>query len=79
MILISDQASHFISKTIASLTEQFKIEHRKRVAYHPQSNGVIEAFNKILTRGLTKICNTDKDDWDEKIPIVLWKYRTAYK
>ena len=42
-------------------------------------NGVIEAFNKTLTRGLTKICNANKDDWDEKIPTVLWAYRTAYK
>ena len=42
-------------------------------------NGAIEAFNKTLTRGLTKICNTDKDDWDEKIPTVLWDYKTTYK
>ena len=47
--------------------------------YHPQSNGEIEAFNKTLTRGLTKLCNTNKDDWDENIPIVLWAYKTTYK
>ena len=40
---------------------------------------MIEAFNKTLTKGLTKICSTDKDDWDEKTPAVLWTYRTAYK
>ena len=49
------------------------------MAYHPQSNGAIEAFNKTLTRGLTKIFNADKDDWDEKLPAVLWAYRTTYK
>ena len=45
----------------------------------PQSNGAIEAFNKTLTRGQTKICNNDKDGWDENIPVVLWAYRTTYK
>ena len=77
--LISDQGSHFINKTITALTEQFKIDHRRSTTYHPQSNGAIEAFNKTLIRGITKICNTDKDDWDEKISTVLWAYRIAYK
>ena len=77
--LISDQGSHFINKTIKALTYQFKIDHRRSTAYHPQSNGAIEAFNKTLTRGIRKICNTNKDDWDEKIHAVLWAYRTTYK
>ena len=77
--LISDQGSHFINKTIKALTDQFKIDHRCSTNYHPQSNGAIEAFNKTLAKGLTKICNTDNDDWDEKIPAVLWAYRTTYK
>ena len=47
--------------------------------YHPQVNGAVESFNKTLTKGLTKIFNMDKDDWDEKIPAVLWAYRTSYK
>ena len=59
------------------MKEQFKIEHRKSTTYHPQSNGAIEVFNITLTRGLTKICNTDKDGWDKKIPVVLWSYRTT--
>ena len=33
--LISDQTSHFINKTIKALTDQFKIDHRHSIAYHP--------------------------------------------
>ena len=77
--LISDQGTHFINRSIKTLTDQFQINHCRSTAYHPQLNGAIEAFNKTLTKGLTKICNADKDDWDEKIPAVLWAYRIAYK
>ena len=62
LTLISDQGTHFINKTIKTLTDQFQIDHHQSTSYHPQSNGAIEAFNKTLTRGLTKICNADKDD-----------------
>ena len=62
LTLISDQGTHFINRTIKTLIGKFQIDHRRSTAYHPQSNGAIEAFNKTLTRGLTKICNADKDD-----------------
>ena len=49
LTLISDQGTHFINRTIKTLTDQFQIDHHQSTAYHPQSNGAIEAFNKTLT------------------------------
>lgn len=79
LTLISDQGTHFINKTIAVLTKEFNITHLKTAAYHPQANGAVESFNKTLVKGLTKICNQDKNDWDDKNPAILWAYRTVYK
>lgn len=61
------------------MLKEFLIDHHKASTYHPQANVVVESFNKTLTKGLTKICNMDRDDWDDKVHAVLWAYRTTYK
>ena len=70
---------HFVNRFIEELTEEFHIQHRKPTPYHPQVNGFVDTCNKILENALTKICNGQRDVWDQKISTVLWAYCTTCK
>jgi hypothetical protein len=78
-ILMSDQGNHFINNTINAMNEEFEVFHQKSTLYHPQENGIVEAFNKILENALTNIYDDNWENWDLKIPTILWAYRTACK
>jgi hypothetical protein len=76
---MSDQGMHFINNTICVMTKEFEVHHQKIIPYHPQANGTVETFKKILENALTKIYNINRDDWDLKVLEVLWVCRTTCK
>jgi len=78
-ILMSDRGSYFLKKTIIYLLKELRMYHQKSISYHPQANGTVEAFNKILENAFMKIYNANRNDWDVCIPTILCAYRTTCK
>ena len=76
-ILTSDKGMHFVNQLIEEITNEFHIQHRRKIPYHPQGNRVVEAFNKIMENVLTKVCNTRRDGWDQNISAILWEYHAT--
>jgi len=54
-ILQSDRGTHFVNEIIQRLTKRFRIKHSLSSPYHPQSNGLVERFNKMLCEGIAKL------------------------
>lgn len=73
-IIQSDQGTHFVNEVIKQLTAKFRIKHKLSSPYHPQSNGLVERFNRTLCEGIAKIGDT-LFDWDKFIQPVLFAYR----
>ncbi len=53
--LQSDRGTHFVNELIQRLTKRFKIKHNLSSPYHPQSNGLVERFNKTFCKGIAKL------------------------
>ena len=56
--------------------QKFQIKHLLTTPYHPQTNGLVEHFNRTLCESLAKLAN-DNTEWDKLIPSVLFSYRSS--
>ena len=76
-VLITDQGREFCNDLNDKVCQQFGIEHRVASAYHPQTGGHTERFNRTLCDMLVHCVNSSHNDWDVKLPFVLFAYRTS--
>ena len=60
-----------------NLCDQLGINKDFLVPYHPQSNGQVEAVNKIIKVILKRRLDSLKERWAAELPLVLWSYRTT--
>ena len=75
-LILSDRGTHFNNNMIKSLMDKFKINHLLSTPYHPQTNGLVERFNKTLCESLARL-SLRNNDWDLYIAPTLFAYRTT--
>ena len=73
--ILSDRGAHFKNQMIEKLMQKFQIQHLFSTPYHPQTNGLVERFNRTLCESLAKL--GEIKDWDKNIAPVLFAYRTS--
>ncbi|GFV86131.1 transposon Tf2-9 polyprotein [Trichonephila clavipes] len=76
-VIITDRGAVFRSRLVSSLVDLCNIDHRFTTAYHPQTNGLTERFNKTLADMLSMYVDVEQKNWDAILPFVTFAYNTA--
>ena len=75
--LHSDQGRNFESTLFRDCCRLLGIRKTRTTALHPESDGMVERFNRTLVQEIAKRCRHGQNDWDQYIPTILMAYRSA--
>jgi len=73
--VITDNGQQFTDRTLLAFYEGLGIRHVTSSVEHPQTNGQVEAANKVILNELKKSLGIAKGRWTEEMLEVLWAYR----
>ena len=71
----TDQGRQFESNLFAEMCALLQIEKTRTTAYHPQSDGMVERFNRTLCAMLSAFVEENHRNWDTLLPYVMMAYR----
>ena len=75
--LYSDQGRNFESNVFKECCKILGIRKTRTTPMHPESDGMVERFNRTLGQELAKQCKIQQEDWDKHLPLLLLEYRSA--
>ena len=75
--LHSDQGRNFESEVITEVCKLLGVVKSRTTPYHPQSDGLIERFNRTLLDMLAKAVRERPFDWEEHLPRLCLAYNSS--
>uniref|UniRef100_A0AAV2LIB8 Integrase catalytic domain-containing protein n=1 Tax=Knipowitschia caucasica TaxID=637954 RepID=A0AAV2LIB8_KNICA len=72
-VIHSDQGRNFES----AICQRMGPQKTRTTPLHPQSDGLVERFNRTLAKQLAIITAEHQRDWDMHLPLVLLAYRSS--
>ena len=73
--ILSDQGANFMSQLLKEVYRLLHVHPIRTSPYHPQTDGLVERFNKTLKAMLRRLIEKERKDWDKLLPYVLFAYR----
>ena len=76
-VLHTDQGSNFNSELMKQVRQLLQIDKSQTTSYHPQGNGQVERFNRLIADTFSKHCAANPRTWDLVLPYVTFVYNTT--
>ena len=73
--ILTDQGTSFMSRTLRELYELLGIQSIRTSVYHPQTDGLVERFNRTLKSMIRKFVHDDSRNWDKWLVPLLFAVR----
>ncbi|GFX94268.1 retrovirus-related Pol polyprotein from transposon 412 [Trichonephila clavipes] len=67
--LHSDQGRNFVSAVLKGSVNYSELTKTKTTPLHPQSDGMVERFNRTILNNLSLMVSKNQQDWDQKVPL----------
>ena len=75
--ILSDQGSNFMSQLLKEIYRLLHIHPTRTTPYHPQTDGLVERFNKTLKSMLKRVASEEGRNWVTLLLYILFAYREA--
>ena len=76
-VFISDNGKQFDNDAFRDFCQQLVIKNHYSFPAYPQANGQVKVINLSLLKMIKNRLKGAKDIWPNKLPNVLWAYRTT--
>lgn len=67
----SDQGTNFPSAVFKGMGQILGIDKTQTTPLHPQSDGMVERFNRTILNNLSLTVSRNQQDWDLELPLFL--------
>ena len=75
--LHTDQGRNFEVRLFQEMCLILEIEKTRTTPLRPQSDGMVERFNRTLEAMLAKFVDDDQRDWDPYLPLLVMAYLSS--
>ena len=75
--ILTDRGSNFTSDLMDKLYQMLGIRGIRSLAYHPQTDGMVESYIATLKSCLRKYVDKFPQEWNKSIPFVLFACRSV--